>query len=343
MSPAADTCSHVRAIAVLFVNAPPCVDRVQGPSQAPRSLCVGDATWPCLIPATAPTCLCHTGVSPDASPGPGRRLYSTCPAQPPLCPPLPSLALLPPGDVATAAVAPGKGEVVLKQKVSHISSEGLAALAALSAALLHSPLPLQSHCSRDQGLLLPARVPFPTARPVWASACPAQVTPGSAIPVDAGAGERSCRAAPALTGPGVCYSWPCPVLKISPALRRGAVSPVWLCSVPVGWEAGRVVHFPSSTAVPQPGIPGHDPWFLLQDPPHSRASAGWAVPLGHGQSAGAGTQGWLRPWGWVRAGASQPRSGGRAGTPALHRRASLGAPSLLHAALVAMRPPAPDA
>lgn len=47
---------------------------------------MGDATWPSLIPVTAPTCLCHTGVSPDASLGPGRRLCSTCPAQLPCAP-----------------------------------------------------------------------------------------------------------------------------------------------------------------------------------------------------------------------------------------------------------------
>lgn len=153
--------------------------------------------------------------------------------------------------------------------VSH-SSECLAALAAPSAALLHClSFYLQSHCSQDQGLLLPASVPFPTTRPVWASACPAQVTPGSAIPVVAGVGEQSCRAAPALTGPGVYYSWPCPVLKITPALRKGAVSPVWVCSAPVGLESGRVAHFPSSTAVPQPGIPGQDPSVPAAGPPHT--------------------------------------------------------------------------
>lgn len=54
----------------------------------------------------------------------------------------------------------------MKQKVSHISSEGLAALAALSAALLHSPLPLQSHCSgiRDCSCLpgCPSPLPAPS-------------------------------------------------------------------------------------------------------------------------------------------------------------------------------------
>lgn len=202
---------------------------------------------------------------------------------------------------------------------------------------------LQSHCSRHQGMLLPARVPFPTACPVWGSACPTQVTPGSAIPVDAGAGERSCQAAPALTGPGVCYSQPCPVLKITPALRRGAVSPVWVCSVPVGWEAGRVAHFPSSTAVSQPGIPGHDPWFLLQEPPtlqgHSRVGSTSGARQGLGVCSC-----WLSLSGWVRAGARalRPRSGGRGGTPTLALPRFSGC-TFLHAALVAMRPPAPDA
>lgn len=128
----------------------------------------------------------------------------------------------------------------------------------ISPPLCSHTAPGISDCSWDQRLLLPARVPFPTARPVRVPACPAQVTPGSAIPVDAGVGERSCRAAPALTGPGVCYSWPCPVLKIAPALRKGAVSPVWVCSAPVGLEGGRVLRFPSSTAVPVQG--------LLQEP-----------------------------------------------------------------------------
>lgn len=162
MSPAADTCSHVRAVAVVCKcpTLPGQAARTQPGIQV--TLC-GRCHLALLIPAAAPTCLWHTGVSPDASPGPGRHLYSTCPARPPLCPRLPSLALLPPGDVATAALAPGKGEVVLKQKVSHISSEGLAALGALSAALLQSLHPLQSgirDCSCLPGC--PSPLPAPS-------------------------------------------------------------------------------------------------------------------------------------------------------------------------------------
>lgn len=151
-------------------------------------------------------------------------------------------------------------------------------------------------------------------------------------------GEQSCRAAPALTGPGVCYSWPCPVLKITPALRKGAVSPVWVCSVPVGLKGGKVVHFPSSTAVPQPGILGQDPPVPAAGAPYTPAE--WAVLLGHGRgsvSVLAHRAGWVRAGSGLGLGPCAPGVGAVVAPPHWHRRASLGAPSSMRRSLLCDR------
>lgn len=240
------------------------------------------------------------------------------PSSAPLCPWLPLPALLPPGDVATTAVAPGKGEVVLKtegqshqQWVPGYPRSPVSCTSPLSLLLSAvTLLPESGTAPACQGAL-------PQCLPCLGFCLPRSSYSGSAIPVGAGAGERSCRAAPALTGPGVCYSWPCPVLRIAPALRKGAVSPVWVCSVPVGLEGGKVAHFPSSTAVHQPGISEQDSPVPAGGAPHSPGP----------QQSGQLLWGTTRAWCWHRglAGPARlgqgrglcPGSGGRGGTPTL--------------------------
>lgn len=219
-------------------------------------------------------------------------------AQPPR---LLSPALLPPGIVATTASASGKGEVVLKPEGWSCQrpapgcprSPGscpspLSFLPYAALLLLRAGAPSCPTLSCLQGWLLP-RAPFPTACPVRAPACPAQVSPSSARPSAcrrrraelAGswqprAGSRAVhRTLPrALTGSGVCYSWPCPALGDRSCFEgkscRSGLGLLGACGA-----GGR-----DSRAGP--------PWFLLWEPPQPRTAAereAPPLPPGHARSS----------------------------------------------------------